>query len=283
MALPAIPVQDRLDVPVVTDGRIRPRRRVDLPRVFHQGDRFAGDVRRLAVQFVTTEAPSLFTRLHPDETPHRLKGQVVFVEQLKMQGRSGRRLERHGTVRLDGNGADNPFDPLRLNHGDDRTGRQIRPLVPVGVGLRFDVHDAEELRLVAEDLRGAEIDVSTIACQNAIYSLSGLDQNGLPVSNITSAPATLNSGTNTITGNFVTDPNAHTIILYITVFCEEVCTGELEIDLPDCPGNKGSAKLANYTMAEKDDNTYLVSARKPLIFRKKSQNIIYYYAQIINR
>jgi len=38
------------------------------------------------------------------------------------------------------------------------------------------------------------------------------------------------------------------------------------------------------TIAESDKiSYYLVSARKPLIFRKKSQNIIYYYAQIINR
>jgi hypothetical protein len=211
----------------------------------------------------------------PDDLPKRVDGPWSVVFESWEWRKDNAVITNNGAY--SGSGANTPCDPLiidRYPNGEDDgdynwsldnglckklTGYMNISIIECCEDIDMQLVDIRCIQTLpnGNNYFSYEIDVSTIACQNAIYSLSGLDQNGLPVSNITSAPATLNPGTNTITGNFVTDPNAHTIILYITVFCEEVCTGELEIDLPDCPGNKGSAKLANYTMAEKDDNTYL--------------------------
>lgn len=101
-----------------------------------------------------------------------------------------------------------------------------------------------------------EIDVSNVICPGAIYSLSGAN-----VSNLSSAPATLNMGNTTINGYFDAS-NAASITLHIKVFCpDDDCSGKLPIQLPSC--FKRLANPNSDSLSVTDNNSVLLLIPNP--------------------
>lgn len=118
--------------------------------------------------------------------------------------------------------------------------------------IRMDLHTIQCHQTLPNDwiTYYYEIEVSNVICPNAIYSLSGA-----LVSNITSAPATLNMGTTTLSGYFDA-PNAASITLNIMVYCpDDDCSGELTIQLPGC--SKRLAKPNNDSLSVIENNSIL--------------------------
>ena len=165
VAFAAMFVERRLNVTFVAHGNIVPRRRLNRRRFAQRGDRTRLRTRRRHLRFVTAGTAAALAGHDAGKRTHRLQALVILVEQLEVKRDSGRGVERHAAVFFNGHGSENAFDAFRLHHGDGGPGRDIRPVVPKGIGFRLDVQNAQVFRLAAQFFRGAVVDV--VAVDNA--------------------------------------------------------------------------------------------------------------------
>ena len=103
----------------------------------------------------------MFARHHADETAHRLQRALVARRAIGSAATCPRgawkATEPSASI---GTVPSTRLTPSDCTAGDHRAGRDIGPLVPVGVGLRIDAEDAQEPGLAAQLGRRALVDVA---------------------------------------------------------------------------------------------------------------------------
>ena len=117
VATHAMPIQNRLDQPFVPQQPIAaPGRRGRSLGRLQQGQRRPQlDRRRLALTFVTAAATSRLAMLQTDERAHPPQFHESFVQQLKINGRIGRHVERRRPVLMYRDRTDHPYRrPARI-------------------------------------------------------------------------------------------------------------------------------------------------------------------------
>ncbi len=160
VARAAVRVEHGTHVAVEAHRIVFPGRRGDVAWLARHGSRRCACHGRAAVALVTAQAAAALPGHDPGETAHGLQGAKVFVEQLEVQRDAAGRVEGHRPVELDGHGAHDALDAFGLDAGYHRAGGEVGALVPVAVGLVFDVEYAQVFCLAAKHGGRALIDVA---------------------------------------------------------------------------------------------------------------------------